>query len=52
MKDSVFTNSKDREKFRKLLCKILEAQTELQFKIAVPHLEPFITQKNITKFIK
>ena len=45
MKDSMFTNSEDREKFRNLTRKILEVQTEIQFKTAVTNLESFITEK-------
>ena len=45
MKDSMFTNSEDREKFRNLTRNMLEAQTEMQFKTAVTNLEPFITEK-------
>ena len=45
MKDSMFTNSEDREKFRNLTRNMLEAQTEIQFKTAVTNLESFITEK-------
>ena len=45
MKDSMFTNSEDREKFRNLTCNMLAARTEIQFKTAVTNLEPFITEK-------
>ena len=50
MNDSMFTNSEDREKFRNLTRKMLEIQTEIQFKTAVTNLESFITEKKRTKF--
>ena len=45
MKDSMYTNSEDREKFRNLTCNMLEAQTEIQFKTAVTNLESFIIEQ-------
>ena len=45
MKDSMFTYSEDRDKFRNLTRNMLEAQTEIQFKTAVTNLESFITEK-------
>ena len=45
MKDPMFTNSEDREKFRNLTRNMLESQTETQFKTAVTNLESFITEK-------
>ena len=50
MNDSMFTNSEDREKFRNLTRKMLEIQTEIQFKTAVTNLESFITERKRTKF--
>ena len=44
MKDSTFTKSEHREKFRTLTRKMLEAQIEIQFETAVINLEPFITE--------
>ena len=52
MKDSIFTNSEDREKFRNLTRNMLKAQTEMQFKTAVTNLEQFITEKKRTQFIE
>ena len=52
MNDSMFTNSKDRERFRNLTRNMLEAQTEIQFKTAVTNLESFITEKKRTKFVE
>ena len=45
MKNSMFPNSEDREKFRNFTRNMLEAQTEIQFKPAVTNFEPFITEK-------
>ena len=45
MKDSMFTNSEDREKFRNLTRNMSEAQTEIRFKTALTNLESFITEK-------
>ena len=39
MKDSMFTNSEDHEKFRNLTRNMLEAQTEIQFKTSVTNLQ-------------
>lgn len=45
MKDSMFTNSGDHEKFRNLTPNWLEVQTEIRFKEAVTNLEPFVIEK-------